>query len=120
MFELVDSLVDLIAALRQVAVALFLVVKPLLPIIAWFAFWYFAVDWVRLRSILGAGGWVVPSLIAIFAVAVRVVTAESSATAMPFGPGTLSPFVASVAWTSLFAALALIAGAAQVSRRTNG
>lgn len=116
MTELLNSLIELVLALVGVAFALLTLLKPVLPLLVWMAFWYLAVDWKRLRSTLGAGGWVVPVLVAAFVVAVRIATAESATVKMPFGPATLSPTVAAVAWTSLMAALAMICGAAQISR----
>lgn len=116
MTELLTSLGDLLAAFGDFLLALFAVIGPVLPVFAWTAFWYLAVDWTKLRATLGSGGWVVPALIAAFAVIVRVVTSGSDITTMPFGPGTLSPIVATVAWTSLLTVLAISAGAAQVSR----
>ena len=116
MSELLTSLIDLVLALLNVILALAKIVEPVVAILAWMAFWYLAVDWKRLRTVLGAGGWLVPVLVAGFVVVIRVVTSQTGGTAMPFGPTTISPVVAAIAWTSLLAALAMICGAAQISR----
>lgn len=116
MTELLHSLVDLVLSIIAVLHAVVLLARPLLPLLAWMAFWYLAVDWKRLRATLGAGGWVAPVLVAGFAVVIRVVSTKQGHPPMPFGPTTISPVVAGIAWTSLLAALAMICGAAQISR----
>ncbi len=58
MESLLDSLLQLIQALWAVVSSLFWLALPWLPLIAWVAYWLFAVNWVKLRSVLLAGGWI--------------------------------------------------------------
>lgn len=56
--ELLESLQNLIVALLGVLAALGSLIAPWWPLIAWIAFWTLAVDWVKLREYLLAGGWI--------------------------------------------------------------
>lgn len=53
-----SSLLQLVTALWQLVVALLFVITPWAPLIAYLAFWLFAVDWVKLRDVLVKGGWI--------------------------------------------------------------
>ncbi|RMG40875.1 MAG: hypothetical protein D6725_02610 [Planctomycetota bacterium] len=70
MEQLLHAILQLVLGLWQLVIALLALVLPWTPLIAWIAFWTFAVDWTRLRDILLRGGWVVVALIALMAVLV--------------------------------------------------
>ncbi|MFQ5733495.1 MAG: hypothetical protein ACE5KM_16275 [Planctomycetaceae bacterium] len=53
-----DNLVNLFDALWGVVVSLVQVVAPWTPLLAWIAFWLFAVNWVKLRQVMIQGGWI--------------------------------------------------------------
>ncbi len=55
--ELWGSLVDLFVALWGIAYSLVQLVTPWTPLLAWVAFWLFAVNWVKLRQVLLQGAW---------------------------------------------------------------
>src|SRR5262245_2208696 len=69
-FPLMDALLRAVASLWDVLFELLLVIVPWSPLIAWVAFWLFAVRWVRLREIMAKGGWV--GVVLLGAVAVMV------------------------------------------------
>lgn len=63
------SLQDLFLALGNLIVSLLQTVAPWTPLLAWIAFWLFAVNWVKLRSVMTAGGWIGVVLIGLVWVA---------------------------------------------------
>lgn len=62
--ELLNSLLTLLEAVLGVLAALGAAIAPWWPLIAWVAFWSLAVDWVKLREYLLAGGVIGVLLIA--------------------------------------------------------
>lgn len=63
MEALLNALGELGAPLRDLVVALAGLILPWTPLIAWIAFWLFAVNWTRLREIFSLGGWIGVALI---------------------------------------------------------
>jgi hypothetical protein len=61
--DVIGSLVALFGALWQLVVAILVLVAPWTPLIAWLAYWLFAVDWVKLRAVMLQGGWIAVPLI---------------------------------------------------------
>ena len=116
MSELLSELTNLVAALGGVLRAALLVLRPFVPLLAWAAFWYFAVDWVRLRATLRAGGLV--PVIVLLVVAVAVAVAVDPVASRQFGPVPVSSLVHKIGWAAAMSAVALLAGAAQISRRS--
>ncbi|HID22729.1 MAG TPA: hypothetical protein EYP14_10060 [Planctomycetaceae bacterium] len=70
LINLVDALIQLFLAVWHVAIGILSMVAtpPVLPMLLWVAFWLFAVDWVRLRTILLKGGWVAVLLIGLMTI----------------------------------------------------
>jgi hypothetical protein len=68
--DLRDSLLNLLEALVLVFAELAEAIAPWWPLLAWIAFWLFAVNWVKLREFLLAGGWIGVLLIAVMMVLV--------------------------------------------------
>lgn len=56
--ELLESLLNLLLAVIELLAALGKTIAPLWPLLAWLAFWLFAVNWQKLRVTLLNGGWV--------------------------------------------------------------
>lgn len=68
---LLDSLQAFLIAGWDVLVSLFWVLLPWAPLIAWIAFWMFAVNWITLRHVLlKEGGWIGLLLLGVVAVLV--------------------------------------------------
>ena len=110
-----DALTRLGAAAAELAAAASAAVAPFVPLLAWAAFWYFAVDWHRLRPLLFRGGAVVVT--AVLAIAVAAFAAVDPVGVREFGPVPVSSPAYAAAWAAALTAVALLAGAAQVSRR---
>jgi hypothetical protein len=68
--ELLDSLWNVIVAVALLVWALLLFLAPWTPLLAWIAFWLFAVNWRQLSPILMKGGWIGVLLIAWTAILV--------------------------------------------------
>ena len=118
MTDLIEQLAALFVALGGVIRSLVLIAKPVIPLLLWGTFWYFAVDWVRLRKELRRGGIVPLAVVTVAAVAVAI--AVDPVESREFGPVPVSNFVHKCGWASAMVAVALLAGAAQVSRRATG
>lgn len=56
--QLLDSILQLFVVLWDIVFALAVVLLQYAPLIAWVAFWLLAVNWVRFREVLVAGGWI--------------------------------------------------------------
>ncbi|MCH2210488.1 MAG: hypothetical protein MK110_04250 [Fuerstiella sp.] len=56
--ELMQNLVVLFWSLLSVAISLFEVILPWLPLMAWIAFWTLAVNWVTAFDAIRRGGWI--------------------------------------------------------------
>lgn len=54
---LFQNLGGLLTALWDVTASLLMLVAPWLPLVAWIAFWLFAVNWVKFRAVLLSGAW---------------------------------------------------------------
>lgn len=57
MYQLLDSILNLVIAFWNVARDLFVLLLPWTPLVAWVAFWLLAVNWVKYRAVLIKGGW---------------------------------------------------------------
>ena len=114
MAELREALVALLTAGGGLAAAVFGVIAPAVPLLAWAAFSYFAVDWYRLRSLLARGG-VLPVLL-LSAAAVAVGVAVDPVSVRSVGPVPVSSVVHKTAWATALLAVAALAGAARLSR----
>lgn len=57
MNELLESLLALVTALWSFLSAVFTLVLPWTPLLAWVAFWLLAVNWVKYAAVLAKGGW---------------------------------------------------------------
>ena len=57
MYQLLESILNLIVAVWNVVRDIFVLVLPWTPLVAWVAFWLLAVNWVKYRAVLVKGGW---------------------------------------------------------------
>lgn len=115
MSELITSFYELLLALGTVLQSIAKLSLPIAPLLAWLAFWYYAVDWNRLRGTLGDGAWLMVSLLAALAGMVRLTTSLTP-DRLPLLELSVSPYVGVVAEVAVLASTALLAGAAKVSR----
>lgn len=78
MEALLQSLLDLLIALWGVLKSLGLVLLPWIGLAAWIAYWLFAVNWTRLRTVLLQGGLIGVLLIGFVMIVVWGVVAPPS------------------------------------------
>lgn len=112
---IVDSLVQLIIALLLFVATIAAVLLPWTPLIAWLAFWMFAVNWTKLREVLISGGWTGFVLIGVFAILVWGSIAPPPTGVYELFGLTLSNFVGKTVFVTGLMCLALLAGSLQLS-----
>lgn len=67
---LLQALLNLLAAIVELLVAVGTIIVPWIPLIAWAAFWALAVNWQRLAGVIRSGAFIGVALIALLAVLV--------------------------------------------------
>lgn len=75
MDQLLTSLRNLFSASWDVLLAILALLVPWTPLIAWIAFWLFAVNWEKLYKVMVKGGWVGVVLIGLVMILVWGVVA---------------------------------------------
>ena len=58
LYQLLDSLLQLMIALWSTFYSLAVLVLQYAPLIAWVAFWLLADNWEKYRHVLANGGWI--------------------------------------------------------------
>ena len=113
--DLLNSLVDLFAALYQVLVSLLTLVAPWAPLLCWIAFWTLAVDWVKLRQFFLQGGWSALLLGMFVTILVwGVVAPPESGAHFLFGL-TVSNFVGKTVYVTGLVVITMLCGSVQLS-----
>ena len=74
--EVLQSIWNVVVALAELLVELVQFVAPWTPLLAWIAFWLFAVNWRVLSPILAKGGWVGVLLTMLMTILIWGVIAE--------------------------------------------
>ncbi|HEY3967303.1 MAG TPA: hypothetical protein VGM05_22275 [Planctomycetaceae bacterium] len=105
--ELASSIIVLLSAV-------FNLILPWAPLVAWIVFWLFAVNWVKLRETLAKGGWVGLALIGAIMVLVWGSIAPGSGTFDFYGLR-VSNFVEKTVFVSGLFVIMFLAGALQLS-----
>ncbi len=108
LFELVRILWDLLSGV-------WLLVVPMLPLVAWIGFWLFAVNWVKLRGVILAGGWVGVVLIGLVMILVWGVVAPPQGGVHSLFGLTVSNFVGKGVYVTLLFFIMFLCGAVQLS-----
>ena len=70
LINLLQSLVNVFWSLLDVVLAVFYVILPWLPVLAWVGFWTFAVNWAKAFPVLWRGGFIGVLLLMFVAVLV--------------------------------------------------
>lgn len=110
-----ESLLNLIEALLQVLASLGASIAPWWPLIAWIAFWTFAVNWLKLREVLHAGGWIGVVLIAVVMVMVWGIVAPPSDGFHHLLGLNVSNFVGKLMYVTGLLVIMLLCGSVQLS-----
>jgi hypothetical protein len=105
---MVESLVRLLAALRDVGVQLWAVLLPLLPVLLWIVYWLFAVDWRKVWPVLARGAWAPVVLLLLVVAAAWSRIAPSNCDCLGFV--TITNFWWQLGSVSTLAAVALFSG----------
>jgi hypothetical protein len=112
---LFQSLLNLVEALLQVLAALGQSIVPWWPLIAWIAFWTFAVNWVKLREVLLARGWVGVMLLAVIMILVWGIVAPPAGGSHHLLGLNVSNFVGKLMYVTGLLVIMLLCGSVQLS-----
>lgn len=112
---LLDSLIQLLVAFGNFLVIVLARLLPLAPLGAWIAFWLFAVNWVKFRSVLLQGGWVGVVMIGVLAVLVWGTIAPPPAGGHYFLGLVLSNFVGKTVMVTALVCIMFVCGSIQLS-----
>jgi hypothetical protein len=115
MEAVLQSLIELCRDLAVLVLRIGEVLLPLLPLLAWVAYWTFAVNWTRLRAVLLQGGWVGLVLLGFLAVLVWGTVAPPAAGAHLFLGLTLGNFVGKTVLVTALICIMLLCGSVQLS-----
>ncbi|HXY35278.1 MAG TPA: hypothetical protein VEI07_13690 [Planctomycetaceae bacterium] len=115
MDAVLQNLIELGRDLAVLALSIGRVLLPLVPLVAWVAFWTLAVNWTRLRSVLLQGGWVGLVLLGFLAVLVWGTVAPPVGGAHQFFELTLGNFVGKTVLVTALICIMLLCGSVQLS-----
>jgi hypothetical protein len=115
MTALDQSFIQLVTALAQLLVDLGRVLLPFLPLVAWIAFWTFAVNWTKLRVVLLHGGWVGLLLIGVVSILVWGTVAPPPTGAHHLLGLTLGNFVGKTVFVTALIFIMFLCGSFQLS-----
>lgn len=109
---MLEAILDLLAAVWAVLAQLGGVIIPWLPLVAWCAFWLFAVNWRKMHVTLARGGWVPVILIGLVAILIWGLIAPPPGGMHDFGQPVTNYVGKAVYVTGLFCIM-LICGSVQ-------
>ena len=115
MEDLLFSLKELFVAGADVLASLVFLVLPLLPLAAWIGFWLFAVNWVKLRQVLLAGGWLGLVLVGVVMVLVWGTVSPPAGGAHNLLGLSLSNYVGKTVLVTGLICIMLLCGSVQLS-----
>ena len=114
LFNLIQSLVNVFWSLLDVVLALVHVILPWLPLIAWLAYWTFAVNWSKALPIIWRGGWIGIVLLMFIAMMVWGAVDPPVENHLIFGLK-VGNYTGKFVYVTLLTCMALLCGAAQLS-----
>lgn len=115
MEQLLVSLVDVLVAVWGLLLALLAVVVPWTPLIAWLAYWLFAVNWTKLWPVLARGGWIGVVLLGLVMTLVWGMVAPPASGSHFLLGLTLSNFVGKFVYVTSLLVMMLLCGSVQLS-----
>lgn len=115
MEALIDSIQQLFFSLVGIGSSLFSLVLPWTPLIAWVAFWLYAVNWVKLREIFLKGGWAGFLLLAFVMILVWGAVAPPVSGSHNLLGLKLSNYVGKTVYVTFMFCIILICGSVQLS-----
>lgn len=114
MQALFDAISGFGVSLWELLAAVVALIVPWTPLLAWIAFWTFAVNWVKLRETLAKGGWIGLALIGAVMVLVWGSISPGDGSFDFFGLR-ISNFVEKTVYVSGLFVIMFLAGAVQLS-----
>ncbi len=118
--ELFGTLNELFWSVLDVLEALFKVILPWLPLLAWIAFWTLAVNWVKAVDVMRRGGWIGVLLLMLGAVLVWGAAAPPESGSHHILGLTVSNHVGKFIFVSMLTCIALLCGSAQMNGFASG
>ncbi len=115
MEQLFASLLLFLISLWALLTSLLAVLVPWLPLAAWIGFWLFAVNWVKLREIMLAGGWVGVVLIGLVMILIWGVVAPPPDGAHHMLGLSISNFVGKTVYVTALFCIMFLCGSVQLS-----
>lgn len=115
MYQLFDSILNLIVAIWNVVRDVFVLVLPWTPLVAWVAFWLLAVDWVKFRAVLVKGGLIGVILIGLMMIMIWGLIAPPDGDTHHIFGLSLSNFVGKTVYVSGLFSIMFLCGSAQLS-----
>jgi hypothetical protein len=113
--DVLSNAVALLAALWQLALSVAALLLPWTPLIAWLAFWLYAVNWVKLRQVMAQGGWIAVLLFGFVMILIwGVIAPPPSGHHYLFGL-TLSNFVGKTVYVTALLSIMFLCGSVQLS-----
>jgi hypothetical protein len=113
--DVLSNAVALLGAAWQLVISLLAVVVPWTPLIAWLAFWLYAVDWVKLRAVMIQGGWIAVLLIGFVMILIWGLIAPPSSGHHYLLGLTLSNFVGKTVYVTALFTIMFLCGSVQLS-----
>lgn len=115
MYQLLDSLLNLLVAFWNVARDLVALVLPWTPLVAWVAFWLLAVNWVKYRAVLIKGGWTGVFFIGLMTILIWGLIAPPEGGVHHVFGLSLSNFVGKTVYVTALFSIMFLCGSAQLS-----
>ena len=112
---LLNSLGDMVLALWDVAAWAVVLILPWTPLIAWIAFWLFAVNWVKLREVLLQGAWIGVVLVGLVTVLLWGTIAPPVGGSHDMLGLSLSNFVGKTVYVTTLFCIMFLCGSVQLS-----
>lgn len=113
--EVLTNLVTLLASVWHLVMSIVLLILPWTPLLAWLAFWLFAVNWVQLRAVLLRGGWIGVLLFGFAMILIWGVIAPPPDGYHHFFGLTLSNYVGKTVYVTALLTIMLLCGSVQLS-----
>jgi len=113
--DVLTNAVALLGAVWHLVISILQLVLPWTPLIAWLAFWLYAVNWVKLREVLAQGGWIGVLAIGFMMVLIWGVIAPPPTGAHYLFGLTLSNFVGKTVYVTTLLTIMFLCGSVQLS-----
>lgn len=115
MLDVLTNVVALLGAVWHLVISILQLIIPWTPLVAWLAFWLYAVNWVKLREVLAQGGWIGVVAIGFMMVLIWGVIAPPATGSHYLLGLTLSNFVGKTVYVTALFTIMLLCGSVQLS-----